>query len=189
MLGERDADNEKETETAVDAAAAGFDNAATSVDDLSKLVAKATSTYNFGVSLWNAAARNADDTKTEVTNSDLIHLGQLHDVRIQLIKSMNAWTAGNYDRAGSVAAVAGTTAWVRVQPSLAAKNGSDAALKKLIDTYTTLAGAAGDPKEVGDANLAAVRGVEVAMHVLLGQFWNTDKVQSYIDSLPAIDPL
>jgi hypothetical protein len=188
MLGERDAVNEKETETAVDAAADLFANAATSADDLSKAVAKVTSTYNFGVSLWNAAARNADATKTEVTEADLWHLGQLHDVRIQLIKSMNAWTAGNFERAGSVASVAGTTAFVRVQPALAVK-GADAALKKLIDTYTALAGAAGDAKEVGDANLAAVRGVAVAEQVLLGQFWNQDIVQSYLDTLPEIDPL
>jgi hypothetical protein len=188
MLGERDPINEKATEEAVDAAAEAFANAATSVDDLSKAVAKVTSNYNFGVSLWNAAARNADDTKTEVTAADLMHLTQLHDVRIQLIKSMNAWTAGNFERAGSVAAVAGTTAFVRVQPALAAK-GADAALKKLIDTYTALAGAAGDPKEVGDANLAAVRGVAVAEQVLLGQFWSQDIVQSYIDGLPEIDPL
>ena len=109
-------------------------------------------------------------------------------MRIQLIKSMNAWTAGNFERAGSVAAVAGTTAFVRVQPALAAK-GADVALKKLIDTYTTLAGAAGDPKEVGDANLAAVRGVAVAEQVLLGQFWGDPKVQAWIDGLPEIDPL
>jgi hypothetical protein len=188
MLAERDGKNAKATKDAVDAASAGFANAATSADDLSKLVAKVTSNYNFGVSLWNAAARNADATKTEVTSADLIHLTQLHDVRIQLIKSMNAWTAGNYERAGSVAAVAGTTAFVRVQPALAAK-GADAALKKLIDTYTTLSGAAGDPKEVGDANTAAVRGVAVAEQVLLGQFWSDKAVQDWIAGLPAVDPL
>ena len=188
MLGERDAANEKDTDTAVEAASAAFDNPATSADDLSKLVAKVTSNYNYGVSLWNAAARNADDTKTEVTSADLIHLSQLHDVRIQLIKSMNAWTAGKYERAGSVAAVAGTTAFVRVQPALAAK-GADAALKKLIDTYTALAGAAGDAKAVGDANLAAVRGVAVAEQVVLGQFWGDKAVQDWIAGLPEVDPL
>ena len=188
MLAERNAKNATDTKAAIDAAVAGFGNAATSADDLSKLVAKVTSNYNYGVSLWNAAARNADATKTEVTSADLIHLTQLHDVRIQLIKSMNAWTAGNYERAGSVAAVAGTTAFARVQPALAAK-GADAALKKLIDTYTTLSGAAGDAKEVGDANTAAVRGVAVAEQVLLGQFWSDKAVQDWIAGLPAVDPL
>jgi hypothetical protein len=188
MLGERDAANEKDTDVAVEAASAAFGNSATTADDLSKLVAKVTSNYNFGVSLWNAAARNADSTKTGVTDADVLRLSQLHDVRIQLIKSMNAWTAANYDRAGSVAVVAGTTAFSRVQPALAAK-GADAALKKLIDTYSTLAGAAGDAKEVGDANLAAVRGVAVAEQVLLGQFWGDPKVQAAIDGLPSIDPL
>jgi hypothetical protein len=188
MLGQRDAKNQKDTQSAIDAAAAGFANATTSIDDLTKLVAKVTSNYNYGVSLSNAAARNADDSKTEVTTADLLHLTQLHDVRIQLIKSMNAWTAGNFDRAGSVAVVAGTTAFDRVKPTLAAKGG-DAALKKLIDTYSALAGAAGDAKEVGDANLAAIRGVAVAEQVLLGQFWSDSSVQDYLKDLPSVDAL
>ena len=188
MLAARDFNNEHDTEAAVDAAAEGFANAATSVDDLTKLVSKVTSNYNFGVSLWNAAARNADELKTAVTSADLLRLGQLHDVRIQLIKSMNAWTAGDFERAGSVAVVAGTTAFDRVKPALAAK-GADAALKKLIDTYTDLAGKAGDAKEVGDANLAAVRGVAVAEQVLVGQFWTDPKVQAYLDARPEVDPL
>jgi hypothetical protein len=188
MLAVRDFNNEADTEAAVDAAADGFANAATSADDLTKLVAKVTSNYNFGVSLWNAAARNADDSKTEVTTVDLMRLGLLHDIRIQLTKSMNAWTAGDYERAGSVAVVAGTTVFDRVKPGLAAK-GADTALFKLIDTYTQLAGAAGDAKEVGDANLAAVRGVAVAEQALLGQFWTDPKVQAFLDARPEVDPL
>jgi hypothetical protein len=188
LLAARNVDNEAATEKAVDAAADGFANASTSVDDLTKLVAKVTSNYNFGVSLWNAAARNADASKTEVTSNDLLRLTQLHDVRIQLIKSMNAWTAGDFERAGSVAVTAGTTAFDRVQPALAAK-GADAALRKLIDTYSKLAGAAGDAKEVGDANLAAVRGVAVAEQALLGQFWTEGSVQDYLAALPDVDPL
>jgi hypothetical protein len=188
MLGERDAVYEKATEAAVDAAADLFANASTSVDDLSKAVAKVTSNYNFGVSLWSAAARNVDRSKTEVTDVDLLRLGLLHDLRIQLTKSMNAWTAGDFERAGAVAATAGTTVFDRVKPGLAAK-GADTALFKLIDTYTKIAGAAGDAKEVGDANTAAIRGVSVAEQALLGQFWADPKIQDYLGGLPEIDPL
>ena len=188
MLAVRDFDNEAATEKAVDAAAEGFANSATSVDDLTKLVATVTSNYNYGVSLWNAAARNADAAKTEVTRADLQDLTELHDVRVQLIKSLNAWTAGNFERAASVAEVAGTTAFDRVKPALVAK-GADAALKKLIDSYAALAGAAGDAKAVGDANLAAVRGVAVAEQALLGQFWTEKVVQDYLAGLPEIEPL
>ncbi len=147
-----------------------------------------TSNYNYGVSLWNAAARNADEAKTEVTTADLLNLTRLHDVRIQLTKSMKAWTAGDFERAASVAEVAGTTAFDRVKPALAAK-GADAALKKPIDAYAALAAAAGDPKAVGDANLAAIRAVAVAEQVLLGQFWAEDSVQDYLAGLPDVDPL
>ena len=188
MLAVRDFNNEADTEKAVDAAADGFANAATSTEDLTKLVAKVTSNLNFGISLWNAAARYADDSKTAVTTVDLMRLGLLHDIRIQLTKSMNAWTAGDFERAGSVAVVAGTTVFDRVKPGLAAK-GADIALFKLIDTYTKLAGAAGDAKEVGDANLAAVRGVAVAEQALLGQFWADPKVQAFLDARPEVDPL
>jgi len=188
MLGQRDLDNEAETEEAVDAAAEAFGNPATSAEDLSKLVAKVTSTYNFGVSLWNAAARNADDSKTQVTTNDLLNLTRLHDVRIQLLKSMKAWTAGDFEYAASVAETAATTAFDRAKPALAEK-GADAALKKLIDAYAEMAGAAGDAKDVGDANLAAVRGVSVAEQALLGQFWGDPEVQNYIANLPAADAL
>ncbi|HEY7626651.1 MAG TPA: hypothetical protein VH761_06270 [Ilumatobacteraceae bacterium] len=188
MLGQRNLDNEVATEEAADAAAAAFEAGTASAEELSDLVAKVTSTYNFGVSLWNAAARNADSAKTEVTDNDLLHLGLIYDLRVQLTKSMKAWTAGDFEYAGSVAATAQTTVFNRVQPYLAAK-GADVALKSAIDAYVELAGAAGDAKEVGDANTAAVRATLVAEQALLGQFWSDPAVQEYLAGLPAMDPL
>ncbi len=188
MLALRDFDNEVATEEAVDAAAEGFANASTSAEDLAKLVASVTSNYNYGVSLWNAAARNADEAKTEVTTADLLNLTRLHDVRIQLTKSMKAWTAGDFERAASVAEVAATTAFDRAKPALAVKGG-DVALKRAIDAYAELAAAAGDAKEVGDANLAAIRAVAVAEQVLLGQFWAESSVQDYLAGLSDVDSL
>jgi hypothetical protein len=189
MLGDIDADAEKAAEEAVDAAADAFANASTSLDDLKAAVGKATSTYNFGVSLLNASARAADDGRTGVTTNDLIHLGQLYDVQIQLMKSMKAWTAGDYETAGALADTAINTVYVRVQARLAQANGADVALTKLLGAYKDLAAAAGDAKAVGDANKAAINGAKVAMHALMGQFWTDPKVQTYLDSLPEADPL
>lgn len=188
MLGSRNLDNEVATEEAADAAEAAFEAGTATAEELSDLVAKVTSTYNFGVSLWNAAARNADASKTEVTNNDLLHLGLIYDLRVQLTKSMKAWTAGDFEYAGSVAATAQTTVFNRVSPYLAAK-GADVALKTAIDAYVELAGAAGDAKEVGDANTAAVRATLVAEQALLGQFWADPVVQEYLAGVPALDPL
>lgn len=188
MLAERNFDNELETEEAVDAAAEGFANASATAEELADLVGKVTSTYNFGVSLWNAAARNADDSKAEVTNNDLLHLGTLFDLRVQLMKSMKAWEAGNFDYAGSVAAAAQTTVYNRVAPYLAVK-GADGAVKSAVDAYVELAGAAGDAKDVGDANVAAIRATYVAEQAIVGQFWTDAAVQDYLAGLPEVDPL
>jgi hypothetical protein len=158
------------------------------VDELKVVVGSLTTKYNLGVNLVNAAARNADTAKTSVTDNELLRLNGLADVEIQLAKSMAAWQAGDYTRAGSVAGAVGTSAFPRVQPALAAK-GADAALKKAIDDYTALAAAAGDAAKVTASNRAAVDAVSVARQVLVGQFWSDAKVQSYLANLPKPDAL
>ncbi|MDO8364727.1 MAG: hypothetical protein Q7V88_17685 [Actinomycetota bacterium] len=184
LIKDRNEEAGEEIEHLVDDAVAAFADPARTADELADITAVVLSNYNFGVSLVNAAARNADPAKAAVTTSDLLRLSQLHDVRIQLIKSYTAWQAGDFERAASVAEVAGTTAFSRVAPALAAKGG-DKALKDLIDAYTELAGAAGDAEEVAAAQLAALRGVAVAEQVLLGQFWMDEAVQSHLAALPA----
>jgi hypothetical protein len=188
MLGERNAANEVETEELVDSTAALFESS-TNVEELTDAVSKVTSKYNFGVSLWNAAARAADDSRTEVTTNDLVHLGQLEDVKILTQKSINAWNAGDFERAKSISDSVVNTLWPRLQNTLATRNGADVALKRLIDAYGELAGAAGDAKEVGDAATAVINGATVAEHALIGPFWSQDKVQSYLESLPEAEPL
>lgn len=188
LIKARNEDYAENAEHAIDDAVAAFAKAGVTAEELAPLTAKALSTYNLGVGLVNAAARNADPTKTEVTTADLLHLTQLHDVRIQLEKSFKAWQAGDFETSASVAKVAGTTALDRVAPALAA-HGADAALRKLIDEYSALAGAAGDAKDVGDAEVAALRGILVAQQVLFGQFWSDDAVQNYLAGLPEVEPL
>jgi hypothetical protein len=188
LLKIRNEESAEVTEHAVDDAVAGFADAAKSAEDLASLTGKVTSEYNYGVGLVNAAARGFDASKTELTNLDLFRLGQLHDVRILLLKSMKAWTAGDFDTAGSVAEVAGTRAFDQVKPALIAK-GVDGTLKGLLDAYVALAGAAGDAKEVGDANRAAVRALGTAEQSIVGQFWADAAVQEYIAGLPDVDPL
>ncbi|TPW11167.1 MAG: hypothetical protein FD127_3377 [Acidimicrobiaceae bacterium] len=184
----RDAAAAEDAERAVDAAVAAFSESTTTADELAPLTAEVLSMYNYGLSLWTTAARNADPSRTDVTTADLLRLSQLHDIRIQLAKSWEAWQAGDFAKAGSVAEVVATTAFDRVKPALIAK-GADAALKDLIDGYAALAGAGGDAEEVGDANLAAVRGVAVAEQALLGQFWTDEAVQAHLAGLPDVDSL
>jgi hypothetical protein len=175
------------TKKALDDASAKF-TAGGTVDELKAVVGPLTTKYNFGVNLVNAAARNADPTRTTVNDVDLLRLNGLADVEIQLNKSLAAWQQGDFARSGSVAAAVGTSAFPRVQPALASK-GSDVVLKKAIDDYTALAGAAGDATKVTAANKAALDAVAVARQVLVGQFWTDAKVQSYIASLPKPDAL
>ncbi len=188
LLKLRNEESAEVTEIAVDDAVAAFADATKSAEDLASLTGKVLSEYNYGVGLVNAAARGFDPSKTELTTLDLIRLSQLHDVRILLLKSMKAWTAGDFDTAASVAEVAGTRAFDQVKPALIAK-GADGALKSLLDSYVALAGAAGDAKEVGDANRAAVRAIGVAEQAILGQFWADAEVQEYVAGLPDVDSL
>jgi hypothetical protein len=176
-----------DTQNALDEAAAKFAGKA-SVDELKTSLATLMTKYNVGVNLLNAAARYADTTKTSITDRDLLRLGSLADVEVQLGKSLVAWQSGDYTRAGTLASAIGTTIYPRLQPALADK-GSDGGLKKALDDYSAVAGAAGEAAKVSSTNDAALTAVALARQVLVGQFWTDPKVQSFVAGLPKADVL
>jgi hypothetical protein len=153
-------------------------------DELKPLVAALTTRYNFGVALINAAARNTDATKTTYTDADIATLKALNDITIQLNKSYTAWTATDYATSGAAATLAAGDAFTKVQPTLAAKNGTDVALKTALTGYATLAAAAGDAGKLKAAQRTATDAVLVAQQVIVGQFWSDAKLQAAIAALP-----
>jgi hypothetical protein len=172
-----------DTSAALAAADAKF-TANGTIDDVKPLVAALTSRYNFGVALVNAAARNADSKKTTYTPEDVTTLTALNDIMIQVNRSMTEYTAGDFAKSGSDAALAAGDSFAKVQPILAAKNGSDVALKTALGAYAALAGAAGDTAKVKAANRTAYEAVFVAQQVIVGQFWADSKLQSVLSALP-----
>lgn len=168
---------------AVAATDAAFADGATKADTLKPLVAAVTSRYNFGVSLWNAAARNSDATKATYTEGDLKNVATLNDIAIQLSRSLTAWKAGDIAGASSGAAAA-ATAFATVQPTLAAKNGADVTLKTALDAYAELAKAAGDAGKVSAANRTTLEAIAVAHQVFVGQFWGDKALQDKLNALP-----
>ncbi len=183
LIKVRSAGDAAELRAAVDAADAAFAASGATADTLKPLVAAVTSRYNFGVQLWNAAARNADSAKTAYSQDDLKDLASLNDIRIALEHSLAAWQGGDFG-AASTAAKAASAAFATVQPRLAARNGADATLKAALEAWAKAAAAAGDLKEVSGANRTASEAVAVAQQVFVGQFWTDDSLQDAISVLP-----
>jgi hypothetical protein len=168
---------------ALAAADAKFKDTAATADQLKPLVAAVTTTYNFGLSLTNAAARNADLSKKAWTDDDVASLASLNDVAIQLANSTKAWQAGDFASATTAAASA-SKAFAAVQAKLAAHEGADVALKTALDAQAKLAGAAGDAAKVVAANKTAQDAILVAQHVFVGQFWTDQALQAKIKAFP-----
>lgn len=179
----RSAADAGELTQAVAAADAAFADSAATADNLKPLVATVTSRYNFGVGLWNAAARNADASKTTYTQDDLDNVTTLNDVAIELKHSLAAWQAGDLAAAARDAAAA-AAAFATVQPKLAAHNGADAQLKTALEAYAELAKAPGEADKVASANRTAVDASTVAQQVFVGQFWTDKALQDKLSALP-----
>ncbi|MEA2717755.1 MAG: hypothetical protein QOI99_2072 [Actinomycetota bacterium] len=141
-------------------------------------VATLSARYNYAVSLWNAAARNADLTKTTYTADDVAVVGSLRTLDADITRSIDAWKANDYP--GATAALASAqTAFTAAQPALAAKK-SDTSLKTALDAYSPMAAAAGDPATVPAAATAVIEAGRVGEQVIVGQFWTDPALQSAI---------
>jgi hypothetical protein len=183
LIGIRTPAGLAELDAALSAADAGFKDAAATADQLKPLAAAVSASYNFGLSLWNAAARNADASKTTWSEDDLASLAALKDVSNALTGSLTSWQAGDYSAAGTAAATA-SSAFAAIQPKLAAHNGADVALQTALGAYAEVAGAAGDATAVAAANKAAQNALLVAQQVFVGQFWTDKALQDKISALP-----
>jgi hypothetical protein len=143
----------------VDAAAAG------------RLVDALTERFNYGLSLVNVAARNADTSKAAFTDDDLQLAAALGGISQVLKTSFSAWESSDYSIAGDRAAGAAGPRFGRVSTALQAKGGADGPLQKALETYRDVAGQPGDADAVRAANKAAVEAVAVAQQAVVGQFW------------------
>jgi hypothetical protein len=157
-----------------------FQKSTPDVNELTPLVATLLVDVNFGQSLVNAAARNADLTKTTYTSADVQTAAVLAAMQSKLDASLASWKSGNYQEAGAAAQLVNGTWLGNVTAALKAKSDADAALKTALDAYAAQAGKAGDATTVGNVEVAAVRAAAVAQQVMVGQFWTDQKLQDAI---------
>lgn len=163
-----------DTEAAMAKATTAFQKDKPDARELDPLVAETVARYNFGVSLINAAARNADMARTTYTQQDVQLGAAAGAMQAELNASLPLWQAGKYQEAGDHARRASAALFDSVFGALKAKN-ADAALKKALDAYTALADKPGELTTVRPAHKAAVEAAAVAQQALVGQFWTDSK--------------
>ncbi|MEP6658682.1 MAG: hypothetical protein ABJD24_02060 [Acidimicrobiales bacterium] len=182
LIAGRSANAAAETAAAVAAVDAVINTA--TVDALKPLVATANTKFGVGVSLLNAAARNAVPGKTAITFDDQIMVIGLNNIKISLSKANAAWKAGNYTTALAWANTAAGPQFDLVQPTLASKLANDNPLRTALNSFKALTGAAGPATAFDTAYTAAVNATNNAQQVIAGQFWLVPAVQKFVASLP-----
>ena len=157
--------------------------ATATIDQLKPLMSTVSTKFGIGVTLVNAAARNAVPGKPAITLDDQVQVIGLNDIKVHLARRTAAWKAGNYAVAGGSddRSRVGVDA---VQPALAAKGGSDAALRTALNGFKAVAGTAGSTAAFDAAYAGAVDATNNAQQVIAGQFWLVPAVQSFVNGLP-----
>jgi hypothetical protein len=174
---------------ALAAAAKGFATPHESASALTPLVASVTDRYGFALSLWNAAARNADLSKKAFTDGDVDAVGSLRTLEKATTKGLELWKEGNFTAAKASVQQA-QTAYAAVHPALTAKGtdsaaDSDEALKTALDTFSPMVAAEGEPAVATVAGSLVTQAAQVAEQVVVGQFWTDADLQQELAKHPA----
>ncbi len=179
MVHDRSADIYAEIEGAMGKVNTAIQKADAKAADVAPLVDTLSNRFNYAISLFNAAARGADTSKTTFSKDDVASAATLASITNELKASFASWQAGKYAESGDHATKA-TGNFGTVAPALKAKSGADAALQKALDSYTSIAGKAGDAATIATTQKAAIEAVGVAQQWIVGQFWADPKLQSAI---------
>jgi uncharacterized cupredoxin-like copper-binding protein len=181
MVHDRSADIYAEIESAMGKVNTAIQKPDAKAADVAPLVDTLSNRFNYAISLFNAAARGADITKTTFSKDDVANAASLAIVNNELKASFTSWQAGKYAEASDHAKKAmgsfGTAA-----PALKAKSNADAPLQKALDAYVALADKAGDAATIATNQKAAVEAVGVAQQWIVGQFWTDPKLKDAISA-------
>lgn len=179
----RSANDEQETTAALSALDNALQKPGATVADVKPAAALLMDRYNLGVNLYNAAARNADLTKTAPSDGDKQALAALNTIRVQLNQSKSSWDAGRYSQAADSAKTAASASFAAAQPALAAKS-SDQPLQAALTAYAQAAANPGDAGKMLSTYKSAMDQIAIAQQVLAGQFWTDPQLQKYLAGLP-----
>jgi hypothetical protein len=187
LLAARAGDTQAEIDGALSAADRAMAASPINAAEAGPAVERLFERYNFGLSLLNAAARNADVAKTAFTADDVRLSAGLGGLQRELRSSLAAWDSGNYTSAAEITRGASDRWFEAAVPALQSRSASDAAVKKALDGYLSLVGQPGDAAQVRAANKAAIEAVAVGQQVLVGQFWTDPEfIKAYQGALAAV---
>jgi high-affinity iron transporter len=186
LVAARSTNAHNETEAALALADKAMSSTSPNPTEAAPLVDGLLERYNFGVNLLNAAARNADPSKTSFTEDDVRSAAALGAVQQDLENSLRLWESGNRTASAEVARGSVNQRFASVSAALQARAGADAAVKKALDTYASLADQSTDAAQVRAANRAAIEAVAIGQQALVGQFWLDAAFQSALTELSAV---
>lgn len=180
----RSSSDEQETSAALSALDNALQKPGATVADVKPALATLMDRYNFGVNLYNAAARNADHSKTAASDADKQALTGLNTIQLQLNQSKKARDAGQDPQAAAAATTAAGASFAAVQPALAAKS-SDPPLQAALTAYAqAVANPGGDAGKAQSTYKSASEQIAIAQQVIAGQFWTDPQLQKFLAGLP-----
>jgi hypothetical protein len=183
LIKMRSASDEQETTAALTALNNTLEKPGATVADVKPAITALMDRYNFGVNLYNAAARNADVSKTAPSDADKQALAGLNTIQVQLNQSKAAWDAGRYPQAADAANTAAGAGFAAVQAALQAKS-SDPPLQMALAAYAQAVANSGDAGKVQPAYKSASEQLAIAQQVVAGQFWTDPQLQRFLAGLP-----
>lgn len=164
-------------QASLDVASSVFANAASTPEQLATANVNLINSYAFGVNLLNAAARTSNLTKLTINDADKKNLTQLNVIKIELDKDLP--TAGATDSSSNFAKLQAPL------ESLGRNINAVGTLRTALLGYETAVKAS--PKDLDKIKAAkklALQAVAITQQALVGQFWGTSELNTFLNSLP-----
>jgi hypothetical protein len=164
-------------QASLEAANSVFSNAASTPEQLATANVNVINSYAFGVNLVNAAARTSNLMKLAINDADKKNLTQLNVIQLELEK--NVLTAGETGSSSNFSKLQSPL------ESLGRNINSVGTLRTALVSYDSVAKASPqDAEKVKAAKKLALQAVAVTQQALVGQFWGSAELKTFLDSLP-----
>jgi hypothetical protein len=164
-------------QAALDVASNVFANAASTPEQLATANVNVINSYAFGVNLLNAAARTSNLKKLAITDTDKSNLTQLNLIKLELDKDLS--TAGATDSSSKFAKLQAPL------ESLGRNINAVGTLRTALLGYDTVVKASPqDAAKTQAAKKLALQAIAITQQALVGQFWGTSELNTFLNSLP-----
>jgi hypothetical protein len=166
-----------EIEAALTAATAVFSDPNATVEQMTTANSKLVTRYGFGVNLVNAAARTANLKKLAITDSDKQNLTQLNVINLALVKDLPA--------AGETGANSNFAVLQPALESLGRRINIVGTLRTALAAYDkSVKASPSNAADIASAKKTALEAVAITQQALVGQFWGSLALQTFLNSLP-----